>query len=73
VFCDRLLQRKPGHVGGREPRRLGVRVSVENLRRVQAVNTLRGDYFLAETVTELLVVAEFRPDYLDGERPTAPR
>jgi hypothetical protein len=36
------------------------------------MNTLRSDYFLAEPVTELLVVAEFRPDYLDSERPATP-
>jgi len=68
---DRLLQRGTGHVGGHQPGRAAIGIGVEHLGGVQPVHPPGRRDLLPEPVAELLVIAEFRPDDLQRDRPAA--
>jgi len=62
-----LLQGRSLHVGGGQPRRIGVRVRVDQFGGIQPAYAPGGLDLLLEARAEFLVVAEFRPHHLQCE------
>ncbi|CAO0826523.1 hypothetical protein SMICM17S_02578 [Streptomyces microflavus] len=73
VLGDRRGEGRARHIGGGEPLLRALGVTVDDRRRVQALDPLGGLDLLLEAAAELGVLAEVRPDHLDGDGPPAGR
>jgi hypothetical protein len=71
VAAHRLGQRRPGHVGCRQPRHRAFRVRVDDERGEQAAHLLRGRDLLLELGAELGIFGQLGPDDLDRDGPPA--
>jgi hypothetical protein len=71
VAADCFLQRWPGYERRHQPRRIRVRIGVQYLRGVEAVNPAGCVGFLAKAITERRVGSKLRPHRLERDGPAA--